>query len=293
MNFLNLPYLINRSCGDLDYGQAYNCDDVLFGGVFERLGVINKGDIASVAYSATTPNLITGITLKSGKVMHLFEGFRNSIIPSLDAVENASGPTLWKHTCNFFVFSNTQLWKNQLEKFGRGKYVTIFQNLKENNDAFEVQGLGRGLELQAGTVNNKNENNGAYNLILASRAGQEEVRPPQTFLSTDFAGTVTAFETLAALPTITNISDLALQVAGGDSETITGTGFYGGGSAADVQSIKWVNQSTKAKTSQASFTVVSNTSITFTSVALVAGTYKLEITTSRGVATSTLIATAS
>lgn len=280
-------------CGDLRYGSRYDCDDPLYGGTQELLAVINKGDIASITYSATTPNLITGITLVTGKVANLFTGFRNNVLPSLEAVEVANGPTVWKQIMNFFAFENTQLWKNELAKLGKGKYVTIYINAKMDANAFEVQGVGKGLELQAGAVNNKAENNGAYNLILASKAGQEEVLPPNTFLSTDYAGTLAAFNTLCAIPTITTISDLALQVAGGDAETITGTGFYGGGSASDVITVKWVNQTTLAKTTQTAVTVASNTSITFTSVALVAGTYKLEIVTSRGTALSTSIGTAS
>lgn len=281
------------ACGDITKGTQYSCDTPLYGGTRARLGVINKDDIASITYSTATPNLITAITLKSGKVCHLFEGFRNSVLPSLEKATAQSGQGLWKHMTNFFVYENTQIWKNTLERLGNGKYITIYQNLAEDSNSFEVQGIGCGLELQDGAVNNKNENSGAYNLILASNANQLEARPPQTFFNTDFATTLAAFETLCALPTITTISDLALQVAGGDSETITGTGFYGGGSASDVVSVKWVNQTTGAKTTQTSVTVASNTSITFTSVALVAGTYKLEITTSRGVALSTSIGTAS
>lgn len=280
-------------CGDLTRGALYNCDDPLYGGVDEELGVINKGDIASIAYSAAIPNLITGITLSTGKVMHLFTGFKNNILPSLEAVDSPNGPTVWKHICNFFAYQNTQIWKNELAKLGKGKFVTVFRNAKHDDNAFEVQGVGKGLELQAGAVNNKTENNGVYNLILASRAGQEEVLPPNTWLTTDYSTTLAAFYTLAAVPTITNISDLAVPAAGGDAETITGTAFHGGGSASDVQSVKWVNLSTGAKTTQTGVTVASNTSITFTSVALTAGTYKLEITTSRGVALSTLIVTAS
>jgi hypothetical protein len=280
-------------CGDLTRGSQYNCETPLYGGVRERLGVINKNDIASYAVSTATPNLVTGITLKTGKVCNLFEGFRNSVLPSLEMVESPSGQALWKHIVNFFVYENTQLWKNQLQKLGNGKYVTIYQNSSEDDHAFEIQGLGNGLYLQPGAVNNKNENNGAYNLILASKEQQEEAKPPQTFLSTDFAGTLAAFETLCALPTVTNISDLAIGTAGGDAETITGTSFHGGGSASDVVSVKWVNLSTGAKTSQTGITVASNTSITFNSVALTAGTYKLEVTTSRGVAISVLIVTVS
>lgn len=292
MNQFSHLYYLNRSCGELTQGDGgYDCDNPLTGGTEPRAGVINKSDVSSITYSASTPNLITAITLKTGKVMHLFTGYRNSVLPSLEAVENASGPTKWKHILNFFVLKNTQLFKNQLERMGKGRFLGVFQNADQNENSFEVQGIRNGMELQAGAVNNKAENNGAYNLILASRAGLEEPKPPQTWFTTDWATTNTAFETLAALPTVTNISDLAISAAGGDAETITGTAFHGGGSAPDVSSVKWVNQATGAKTTQTSVTVASNTSITFTSVALTAGTYKLEVTTSRGVALSVLIVT--
>jgi hypothetical protein len=280
-------------CGDLRRGSAYDCATPLVGGTRPRVFVINKDDITGYTESTSTPNLVTALTFKTGKVANAFEGFRNSVIPSFEMVEAPSGQGFWKHTTNFFVYENTQLWKNELEKFGNGSYITVYQNSKADVNAFEIQGLDNGLTLQPGVVNNKNENGAAYNLILANRAGQEEPKPPRTLFSTDFATTLALIEGYAALPTITTISDLALQVAGGDAETITGTGFYGGGSASDVQSVKWVNQLTGAKTTQTGVTVASNTSITFTSVALTAGTYKLEIVTSRGTALSVSIATAS
>lgn len=278
------------SCGDITIGSQYDCDAPLYGGVRARLGVINKNDIASVTYSATTPGLVTAITLKSGKVMHLFEGFKNSVLPSLEKVTAGSGQGVWKHITNFFIYENTQVQKNNIQKMGNGKYVTIYQNLNEDANAFEIQGVGNGLELQDGAVNNKNENNGAYNLILASAAGQEEAKLPSTYLSTDFAGTLSAFEGLAALPTITSVAPASAAVIGGTAMTVTGTKYFGGGSASDVQSVKWVNRSTGAKTSQTGLTVT-DTQITFASVALAAGTYNIEVKTSRGTVTSTAVVT--
>jgi hypothetical protein len=277
-------------CGDITIGSKYDCDKPLVGGTRERIGVINKTDIASVTYSATVPNLVTAITLKSGKVMHLFNGFKNSVLPSLEKLSAPSGQALWKHVVNFFIYENTQEQKNNIAKMGNGKYVTIYQNSDENNNAFEIQGIGTGLRLQDGAVNNKNENQGAYNLILASDAGQEEGRPPSTYLATDFAGTLSAFESLAALPTITGVSPTSAAVLGGTAMTVTGTKYFGGGSSSDVQSVKWVNRSTGAKTSQTGLTVT-DTQITFASVALSAGTYNIEVTTSRGVVTSETVVT--
>jgi hypothetical protein len=294
MNFLKLIYLINRSCGELTVGDGgYDCDNPLAGGVAQRVGLINKADISSITYSSTTPNLITAFTLKTGKVMHVFNGFKNFLTPSTETVDNPSGPSLYKHNVNFFILKNSQLIKNQIQRMGKGSFIVVFQNAQENNDAFEVMGVRNGLELQPGAINNKNENSGAYNIILASRAGNEEPMLPQTWLSTDFATTRTAFETLGAIPTVTNISDLAIGTAGGDAETITGTAFHGGGSASAVESVRWVNVNTLAETTQTGYTVASNTSITFNSVALAAGVYKLRVYTTRGVGESVLTVTVS
>jgi hypothetical protein len=277
-------------CGDITIGSKYDCDKPLVGGTRERIGVINKTDIASVTYSATVPNLATAITLKSGKVMHLFNGFKNSVLPSLEKLTAPSGQALWKHIVNFFIYENTPEQKNNIGKIGNGKFVTIYQNSDENNNAFEIQGIGTGLRLQDGAVNNKNENQGAYNLILASDAGQEEGRLPATFLSTDFAGTLAAYEGLAALPTITGVSPATAAAIGGTAMTVDGTKFFGGGTSSDVQSVKWVNRSTGAKTSQTGLTVT-DIKITFSSVALAAGTYNIEVITSRGEVTSTQVVT--
>lgn len=288
MNFYaNFLYQRQLDCGAIERGSTYDCDNPLQGGTRPRLIVINKEDIASVTYGLN--GVITAITLKSGKVAHAFEGFRNSVVPSLEKTTAPSGQALWKHISNFFVYENTQLWKNTLQKFANGKFVTIYQNAQQDSNAFEVQGLGNGLELQDGAVNNKNENGGAYNLILAS-GEQLEAKPPVTLDGGGgFAANLAIVDALLYLPSITNITDLAISTAGGDAETITGTNFFGGGSASDVQSVKWVNQSNQAETTQTSVTVTNNTTLSFSSVALAAGNYKLKVTTNRGIALSTAV----
>jgi hypothetical protein len=133
----------------------------------------------------------------------------------------------------------------------------------------------------------------AYTLLLSTPDTELETKLPQTFLSTDYAGTQTAVNATLFLPTVTNLSTLALGAAGGTSVTVTGTNFYGSiGLASEVSLVQWQNQITKAFTTQ-TVTVASNTSITLTSVALTAGTYKLVVTTTKGIANSTQIAVAS
>lgn len=280
------------ACGDITIGSVFDCTNPLQGGTKPRVILFNKDDITSTT-AGTTPGLITAITLASGKSGYAFDGFKNSNVPSCEKKSATSGQALWHHMLNFFIYENTQLAKNNIEKMGNGTYVAIIQNSKVDEQAFEILGLGNGLYLQDGVINKKDENNGAYNLVMKSDETIGEAKLPQTFFITDYATTLALINGYLYLPTVTNISDLALQVAGGDTETITGTNFWGSGSTSDIVSVKWVNQSTLQETTQTVVTTASNTSLTFTSVALTAGSYKLRVRTSKGVTDSTQTAVAS
>lgn len=181
------------ACGEIEIGSSYDCSDPLQGGTRPRIILINKYDIASVTQSL---GIITAITLKVGKKAFAFEGFKNSNTPSSEKLSAPSGQALWKHNVNFFIYENTQAQKNNIERLGNGKFVAIIQNSKEDQNAFEVYGLGNGLEMADGVVNNKNENNGAYNIVLSTADGQGEAKLPQTFYVTSTAATLAAVEAL-------------------------------------------------------------------------------------------------
>lgn len=281
-------------CGALNRSEVNNCVTPLVGGIggSSRLVLYNLDEV-SFTESGTTPNLLTAITLSSGASGYQFQGYKLSLKPSVDWVAGANGQTLNKHRAAFVIFSNTQLTKNNIQNLAQGRYVAIWENNGKNTESFEVAGINIGLEGKPQKIRDLQENGAAYMILLETPDNELETKLPQTFLSTNYATTLTAINTSLFLPTVTVISDLALQVAGGDTETITGTNFYGSGSAADVSLVQWQNQQTQALTTQTSVTVASATSITFTSVALVAGTYKLLVTTSKGVATSTQTGVAS
>jgi hypothetical protein len=246
----------------------------------------------SFTYSASTPGLITAITLASGASGYQYQGYNASLKPSVDFVDDASTRTMVKHRTNFLVFANDQLTKNEIDTLKNGRYVAVIQNNGLDNNAFEVYGAKNGLKIKPQKIRDLQENGAAYNLLLETPDNELEPKLPATFFITSYAASLTALQATLFIPTVTNISDLLLQVAGGDTETITGTNFYGSGSAPAVSSVQWINQATKAATTQ-TFTVASATSITFTSVALAAGTYKLRVTTTKGVADSTQTAVAS
>lgn len=281
------------SCGKITRGAAPICPDdgaPLKNGTMPRMLLINYDDLVSVTESTTTPNLLTAMTLATNTVGYIFEGVKQDVKPTQEFLEMGNS----KHMVNFLVPDITQLQKNNLQRMARdGRLVAVVENKGKNSDSFEVYGLGSGMSVVPGLARDPLANGGAYIISLATPEGEDEPLLPQTLFSTDYATTLALVNEYAGLPTVTVISDLVLQVAGGDSETITGTNFYGNGSSSQVLSVQWINQTTGQATTQTSVTVASDTSITFTSVALTAGAYKLRVNTMRGSADSTQVAIAS
>lgn len=278
-------------CDQITIGAIYDCQNPLQGGAKSRLILVNLDDIASVTYNST--DVITAITLSTNKVAYLFEGFKNSLVKSEEMINPESKQSVFRHKIDFTVFDISQAQKNNLQRMALGRFVAIVENTQRGSNSFEVYGVNAGLVMAPGVVRASNANNGAFKLSLQSAEGEEEIKLPQTFLSTDYSTTLTAVNNLLAFPTITTLSVSSVAVAGGTAVTVTGTNFFGGVGVNQVTSVVWVNQATGARVNQGTFTVASNTSITLTSVALTAGPYKLEVNTTRGVAQSLAIVTAS
>jgi hypothetical protein len=280
-------------CGTITIGSAASCDSPLKAGTRSRLFLLNYDDLISTTVSSSTPNLLTALTFQTNTVSFLFEGFKQDVKPSQEIIAPSNGSNQFKHSVGFIVYEISQTQKNNLQRLTKGNFIAILENKGKTADAFEVYGLGSGMEIIPGVARDTYANGGGYIIQLATPDSEFEPKLPQTLYSTDYATTLALVEEYAGLPTVTVISDLALQVAGGDTETITGTNFYGNTASSVVLSAQWVNQVSGAATTQTGLTVVSDTSITFTSVALAAGSYRLRITTSRGVADSTQVAIAS
>lgn len=274
------------ACGDLIQGSVLDCTNIMQGGVGEnsRLYLILKDDIAS--YTEDTTGRVTAITLNSSKSAYPFDGFKQSLKPKFERAQAPSGQTLYKHTAEFFYFEYNQLAKNNLARMGNGRYVAIYGNAKQDANTFEILGLDVGLEMTE-MMRALQENGGAMKIVLSSPENEFETRPPRTFYDgTSYASTKTLLFGYAAIPTITNVSPLAAAAAGGTSLTFTGTKFFGGGVNNAVLFVRYVNNATGAIVNQTTFTVASDTSITCSSVAMAAGSYKVQITTIKGVALS-------
>lgn len=278
-------------CGTITIGSVNDCDNPLKAGTQAGLYLINYDELVSVTTSTSTPNLLTALTLTTNAVAYYFEGFKQDMKPTQEVVAPSNGANQFTHALGFVIYQISQVQKNNIQRIAKGNFVAIIENKGRDANSFEVYGLNSGLQIVPGLVRDSYANGGGYLISLKTLENEFEPKLPQTLFSTDYATTLALVKGYAALPTITTLSNVALSAAGGGSETVTGTGFYGGVGAPAVSRVEWVNQSTQALTNQAAFTVASNTSITMTSnvVALTAGTYRLRVTTLRGYVDSTQI----
>jgi hypothetical protein len=273
------------ACGELDGGSSYNCDTPLQGGAEPNVLLINYKHVLGKTDGAIT-NLIESLILENGKSGFLYEGFGRSVTPQQEVIKLGNSQNLAKHQVGIIIFDRSQQAKNNIQNLMLGKFVAIVQGSSKDEQAFEIYGLNNGLELVPGVIQQLNENNGAYLVTLATGENQAESKLPQTLFDTDFATTYAYVRGLAYIPSILNLSVLAVLVAGGTAMVVTGKNYFGGGAASAVTSVVWVNQSTLAETTQTGVTVSSDTTMNFSSVALAAGTYKLKITTTKGVVSS-------
>jgi hypothetical protein len=250
-----------------------------------RAILINKDHISAIAYDGS--GRVTSITVAAGKSYFFVDGIKQSLKPKYAKADTPAGNAAYKHTAEFFYFAYDQVSKNNMMRMANGKWVVIFQNAKQDDTAFEVLGLDAGLEVKE-MVRAPQENGGAVKITLETAEEEFESKLPPTFYDgTSFASTKSVLELALNLPTITSFTPTSATAAGGTAITVTGTKFYAGTGSASVLKVEWINNATGAVVNQTTFTNSADVTITCSTVAMVAGNYRLRVTTTRGQAEST------
>jgi len=270
-------------CGDLIVSHFPNCDQPFVGGVGNdsRLTLIQRPDILS--YTSTSLDVISAITLVTGKSGYGYGGFKQSLKPNYKRVPAPSGQSMYQHKAEYFVYDYAQTMKNNLQRKANGRYVAIFENSLQNANTFEVMGLGVGLELLE-LERMPQENGGAFKIILQTPENEFEGKLPQTLFSVDYTTTLGLVNALLFIPTITasGLSIVTYVAATPTAIVITGTNFFGGGTNNAVTRIELVNQANGAIVPFIAANTVTNTTITTTTPATVVGVYKVRVYTTKG-----------
>jgi hypothetical protein len=274
------------ACGDLFLSSTPNCDTPFQGGVGNgsNLTLILIDDIATKTF--TSQSILSALTFQSGKSAWRFSGFKQSLKPGYKRVATPSGQSQYEHRSEYFVFDYSQQMKNNLERKANGRYVAFFQNALQDANAFEAMGLGVGLELIE-MERIPGENGGAFKILLRTPENEYEGKMPQTvYDGTSFTTTKAIIDGWCFLPTIgaSGLSILTAVAATPTAITITGTNYFANGVNSAVLKVELVNQLNGAVVPfTASPTTVTNTTVLINTPVTVAGTYKIRITTIKGV----------
>jgi len=184
------------SCAGIFSGASQSCTDPLSVGLVQRLFLANLEDVASFTFDGTETNMVTGITMESGKTFFEFEGLKQSISCQSEYVPKPFS-TAYKHTVDFSVMDVSASQRRNLEAmvFQPQVAITFGQNDSSlGNGAFEIHGINAGLEVITNIrIPADNETGGAYRIQLATPdAGGIESQLPSVFFSTDYATTLAA-----------------------------------------------------------------------------------------------------
>ena len=186
-------------CSGISAGATYDCTDPLQPGVNARIWLANKDDIASYTYGANT-NLVTAITMAATKTFFVFQGFKQSVEPSVELVSQPVSVS-YDHILNFHVFDISSTQKVNLQKMALNKIVAIVENVNAagNGDSvFEIFGSGVGLEVVSMTrLSRDTESMGAFSIGLKTSDNEgKESKLPLSFFNTDYATTLAAITAL-------------------------------------------------------------------------------------------------
>lgn len=177
-------------CAVAGRNMSLDCDNLPVGSLRATFWYANKEDIT---FTEDANNVITGFTLASGKFLYQWDGpegasFLNVTYDQRQAnLINGFG-----HSVNAILPADTQLDLNELANLNNAKVVVFYQKDTEAGDpTIRVAGKNHGLVVSEITGDETgSDNDGLPGFTLSTPENGREKRPPQHFLSTDYATTL-------------------------------------------------------------------------------------------------------
>lgn len=189
-------------CGAIGANITNNCEKAPSAGLGRTVTLFNFDDVVGATYDATDKLIVNAFDLKTGSRAYTWEVIGNSSnSAAFEAVKKDWGGKMFTHTLNTVVTEKSTDNKANINAMKDGRYIAVISNRSNNTDVkYEVLGLNSGLELSTMTWNSA-ENDGIYQITLASEEGYEEPYIPATFQVNGSGGNYDQAATAAALTT--------------------------------------------------------------------------------------------
>lgn len=151
---------------------AYDCDTGNTGIISALL--INKEDIASIAFDPTNSALVTTITLKAGAKAYKIDTVKRTLITTEALKINEGAPNAFTHSATVVVTASvaSALFKDLINPVVNGSFVILTRTLKSagsplTGDNVRPFGLYYGMSATA-VDRNSHENGGWFTITMAT-----------------------------------------------------------------------------------------------------------------------------
>jgi len=188
--------MVAGSCTDgIFQAIVSNCTTAHTGGLETTAYVINRRD-ASITFSATSPNEITGITLATGKKAYKIQAYKKGINAGHTIVVSDNRPDLFSQYVSFEGFEMSA--DAMLNLTGLNDVIVVVETKAKTatgEGVFLAYGVKNGLWKTEDTQD-WNADAGSRKIKLQSLGGNEEPYPAWVVFSTDYATTKSLLEGL-------------------------------------------------------------------------------------------------
>lgn len=151
------------------------CETKISAGIEQKVYLLNRTDIDTISYDNDNPNKVTGITLKSGKVAYVAQGFKRNMTCGFERVISDDNLDTWTDTLNLTAFEFDSESARNLNEMSDIVAIVDRKGTKQDDGSLIILGLENGLFCSADTWASF-ENNGTRQLTFSSLAdGGESV----------------------------------------------------------------------------------------------------------------------
>lgn len=180
-----------------------NCTTDKGGGLEVKAWIFNRTDLSVTFDPANkrgqTSNKILGLSLPTGKQGFSVVGVKSLLNAGHDIVVAEDRPNKFTH---FFAFQQFEVLSEDIFNVDNFEDLVVFVEARDKNDTGEGVIVGYGVRhgLFTSTDTQRfNDINGARNLELTSRAGQEEEHSRYVYINTDYATTIAELDSLLSV----------------------------------------------------------------------------------------------
>ncbi len=143
-----------------------NCETALVQGVKEKYFIGHTSHVSALAFDSTNRLLVTGITMKAGEKLAIYEGYDLSNKPSINAINRTDYGVFMPHQYALVIYSNDAATKLEIETLLKSKDLFVIYQKEGIAGEFEAMGLLVGMRATSVTYAPADESKGAFLITL-------------------------------------------------------------------------------------------------------------------------------